>query len=204
MVYGAKPHSGHGKYGNPGDLETYISSMENPARDTWQKPDDVIRSFELSGKEVVCDVGAGPGYFSVKVAKSLELGGHVFAIDVEPKMVEVLRARLNRMEISNVTPVLGDPSDPFLPAGTCDMVMVVNTYHHFPKKVEYLQKLKKILKPGGKMVNIDFHKRDLPVGPPLAHKVAREQVVSEASQVGFKVVKSFKYLPYQYFDLFEF
>jgi ubiquinone/menaquinone biosynthesis C-methylase UbiE len=189
----------HGHHGNPEDLAGYIAKMEDPARDAWQRPQEVVQALGLTKGQIVCDIGAGPGYFALKIARDVGDGGHVYAVDVEPKILEVLRDRIAQSGLRNLTPVLALPDHPLLPGKACDLVLVVDTYHHFPDGPAYLRQLAKALRPGGRVVNIDFHKRELPVGPPAQHKVAREDFLKQAEAAGLKLVGEPTFLPYQYF-----
>ncbi|MFN7134020.1 MAG: class I SAM-dependent methyltransferase, partial [Myxococcales bacterium] len=118
---------------------------------------------------------------------------------VEPKLLEVLRARLASSAARNVTPVLALPDDPLLPRGACDVVLVVNTFHHVPDRAAWLQRLTRALKPGGRIANVDFHKHELPLGPPPEHKISREEFLSDAARAGLKPVAEHRFLPHQYF-----
>ncbi len=199
MAHGHHAHGHEGKHGNPDDLAGYIAKMEDPSRDAWQKPEEVLRVLAVQPGQTVCDIGAGPGYFAIRLARA---GAHVLAVDVEPRMVEVLRDRVQKAHV-NVTPVLALPDDPLVPDGSCDLVLVVDTFHHFPDGVAYLKRLGRALKPSGRLVNIDFHKRELPVGPPVEHKVARADFVKAAEAAGFALSQEESFLPYQYFLIFK-
>ena len=188
-----------GHHGNPAELEGYIHRMEEPGRAEWQKPDEVTARLGLQPGQVACDIGAGPGYFALRLGRALGPTGHVWAVDVEPRMLAALGERVAAQGIRNVTPVLGLPGDPLLPPASCDLVLVVDTYHHFPDGVLYLRRLAEALRPGGRLVNIDFHKRETPVGPPLEHRVAREEFLRQARAAGLVVVDEPTLLPYQYF-----
>jgi ubiquinone/menaquinone biosynthesis C-methylase UbiE len=187
------------RHGNPADLEGYIARMEEPSRAGWQKPDEVVHALGLRGGQVACDVGAGPGYFSLRLARAVGEDGHVYAVDVEPRILAVLRDRLRDSGARNVTPVLSLPDDSLLPAGRCDLILIVDTYHHFPDGPAYLRRLARALKSGGRIANVDFHKRELPVGPPPEHKVAREAFLADAAAAGLQLVQEHDFLPYQYF-----
>jgi ubiquinone/menaquinone biosynthesis C-methylase UbiE len=123
---------------------------------------------------VACDIGAGPGYFSLRLARAVGDARRVFAVDIEPRILEALRKRIEAAGARNVTPVLSLADDALLPPGACDLILIVDTYHHFPDGPAYLRRLSRSLRPGGRLVNIDFHKRELPVGPALDHKVSRD------------------------------
>jgi ubiquinone/menaquinone biosynthesis C-methylase UbiE len=192
-------HHGAGANGNPADLDGYIAHLEDPGRAVWQKPDEVVASLGLRPGDTACDVGAGPGYFTLRLARAVGPEGRVLAVDVEPRMVETLRDRLVATKLSNVTPVLSVPEDPLLPAAACDVVLVVDTYHHFPDGLDYLRRLARTVKPGGRIVNVDYQKRETPVGPPLEHRVAREDFLETAGRAGLVLVEEKALLPYQYF-----
>jgi ubiquinone/menaquinone biosynthesis C-methylase UbiE len=202
MAHG-ETHGKHGKHGNPDDLEAYIARMEEPERAQWQKTDEVVAALQLKAGQVACDVGAGPGYFSLRLARAVGDSGRVLAVDVEPRILEVLRKRIESAHARNITPVLSLRDDCFLPAGACDLILIVDTYHHFPDGPGYLRRLSRSLRPGGRMVNIDFHKRDLPVGPPLDHKVSREEFLRDAQAAGLKLIAEHQFLPYQYFVVLQ-
>jgi ubiquinone/menaquinone biosynthesis C-methylase UbiE len=189
----------HGRHGNPEDLDSYIGKMEDPSRAEWQKPDEVLRALALRSGQVVCDIGAGPGYFTFPVARAVGEAGHVYAVDVEPRILEALRKRLRKTKLRNVTPVLALEDDPLVPPASCDLILIVDTYHHFPDGPAYLRRLARSLRPGGRLVNIDFHKRELPVGPPPEHKLTREEFLAQADAAGLALALEHTFLPYQYF-----
>src|SRR5712692_3888806 len=196
-------HSGHGKHGNPDDLDSYIAKMEAPDRDAWQKPAEVIRALNMKSGQVICDIGAGPGYFALPLGRAVGEAGAVFAVDVELRMLEGLRDRIAKSGLRNVTPVLSLPDDPLLPLGACDLVLIVDTFHHFPDQPAYLRRLARSLRKGGRLANIDFHKKELPVGPPVKHKVSRDEFVAKAAAAGLTVTAEHTFLPYQYFLVLE-
>ncbi|MFL5294638.1 MAG: class I SAM-dependent methyltransferase [Myxococcales bacterium] len=197
LLMAPHPHEHqHGKHGNPEDVDSYIARMEEPERAAWQKPDEVLKALGLAPGQVVCDIGAGPGYFALRAAR---LGTQVFAVDVEPRILQALQKRIAKSGLRTVTPVLGLDDDPLIPERACDLVLVVDTYHHFPDGPAYLQRLARSLKPGGRIANIDFHKRELPVGPPVQHKVTRDDFLRDAQAAGLELDKEYDFLPYQYF-----
>ncbi|MFL5442481.1 MAG: class I SAM-dependent methyltransferase [Myxococcales bacterium] len=197
LLMAPHPHEHqHGKHGNPEDVDSYIARMEEPGRAAWQKPDEVLKALGLAPGQVVCDIGAGPGYFALRAAR---LGTQVFAVDVEPRILQALQKRIAKSGLRTVTPVLGLDDNPLIPERACDLVLVVDTYHHFPDGPAYLQRLARSLKPGGRIANIDFHKRELPVGPPVQHKVTRDDFLRDAQAAGLELDKEYDFLPYQYF-----
>ena len=194
---GGPEHRDH--YGNPKDLKAYLKRLEGPARAGWQKPDAVVRALGLKPGQTVVEIGAGPGYFTLRLAKAVGKKGRVFAVEVEPKMIAILRDRLERKKIANVTPILASQHDPRLPGGLADLILVVNTFHHFPNGSAYMRVLKDSLKPGARLVNVDFREGELPVGPPAEHKLSRAAFLKFASKAGFTISTEHSFLPYQYF-----
>jgi predicted methyltransferase len=187
------------EHGNPSDLDSYIAELSSPARDAWQKPDQVVSALALAPGQTACDIGSGPGYFTLRLSRAVGPKGFVYAIDVEARMLQALRERLERARVRNVAPILAVSDDPLLPPNACDLVLLVDTYHHFPERTAYLERLRRSLKPGGRIVNIDYHKRPTPMGPPQDHRVARETFLSEAKSAGLGLAREQTFLPYQYF-----
>jgi ubiquinone/menaquinone biosynthesis C-methylase UbiE len=185
-----------------GDPRSYIASLDDPARDQYQKPDEVLKALALRGGEVVADLGAGSGYFTRRFARAVGPSGRVYAVDVSPDMIRHLNHRLRDEHITNVSTVLCDPDDPLLPDASVDRIVIVDTWHHVEDRAAYLERLKRVLRPGGQVVHIDFQKRDLPVGPPVGMKIAREDLVREMETAGFRLAAEHTFLPYQYFLVF--
>jgi len=184
------------------DPQAYIAMLENPARDAYQKPDEVVRALALKPGETVADIGSGSGYFTLRFAAAVGDGGRVYGVDIDPEMIRHLNRRVRDAGVRNVQTLLSEPDDPLLPYGSIDRFVIVDTWHHIEKQPEYLALMKKMLKPGGQVVMIDFQKRELPVGPPLEMKIAREDLVRQMEGSGFRVVQEHTFLPYQYFLVF--
>jgi ubiquinone/menaquinone biosynthesis C-methylase UbiE len=193
---------GHGPYDrhrNPEDFDRYMGKLENPEREAWQKPDRVVELLGLEPGDVACDVGAGPGYLALRMARAVGPSGAVYAIDVDPRMIEAISRRSAAAGMENVHPILADARRGGLPPRRCRVILVVNAFHHFPDGAAYLEKLAGRLAPGGRIVLIDFHRRELPVGPPKDHKVSRADVAAAARRAGLEVARERRFLPYQYF-----
>jgi len=193
------PH-GRDRHGNPEDLDRYLARLEDPERIAWQKPDEVVAALGLAPGAVACDLGAGPGYFAIRMARAVGPAGRVHAIDVEPRMIEILSRRAREAGVSNVAPLLAKEGESS-PPEPCDLVLIVNAFHHFPDGAGTLRRLASHLRPGGRIANVDFHEGELPVGPPPEHKVSRAAFLAAAAEAGLEVADEKTFLPYQYFVL---
>ncbi len=171
----------------------------DPARGAWQKPRRVVEALGLRRGHVVAEIGSGPGYFTLRLARAVGPSGRVYAVDPEPAMLDALRKRLRRGGVRNVTPVLGLGDDPLLPPGVCDLALIVNAYHHFADGPALLHRLGRALQPHGRLVNIDWDARETPVGPPLERRVAPETFLRAARGAGLTLIRARDMLPHQYF-----
>jgi ubiquinone/menaquinone biosynthesis C-methylase UbiE len=194
-------HEHRDAHGNPADLAQYLARLEAPDRKQWQMPDAVVAALALRPGHIVADLGAGPGYFSLPLARRVGKLGRVFAVDVEPAILTVLRERLAVQRIDRITPVLGLPDDPLLPAASCDRVLSVNAYHHYRNRPAALRRMARLLRRGGRLAVIDFDKRESPMGPPVSERVSREQLLADCKRAGLRVAKELTFLPHQYFFL---
>jgi ubiquinone/menaquinone biosynthesis C-methylase UbiE len=180
------------------DVAHWAAVFDDPARDTWQRPEAVVTALGLHPGMVVADLGAG----TRRLAAAVGPAGTVFAVDVEPGMVAHLRARAEQEGTENVVPVLASATNPRLPAGSVDVVLIVDTFHHLDDRLRYMGRLKRALRPGGRVAIVDWRKRPQPVGPPPAHKLPRRQVVAEMEAAGYALLAEPDVLPYQYFLIF--
>jgi ubiquinone/menaquinone biosynthesis C-methylase UbiE len=171
----------------------------DPKRAAWQKPGAVVRALGLRRGQVVAEIGAGPGFFTPRLARAVGRTGLVYAVDPEPQMLVMLRRRLARAGVRNVTPVLGSADDPLLPAGSCDLALIVDAYHHFADGPAILRKIVLALGRGGRLVNIDWSEGEHDVGPPPHRRVPRGKFLAAARRAGLRLVAEHRFLPYQYF-----
>lgn len=185
-----------------GDNAAYIKALEDPKRDAYQKPHEVMEALAIKEGEVVADIGAGSGYFTMRLAKHVGPTGRLYAVDVNPDMIRHLHARVRDAKLLNVVPILAPPDDPLLPESV-DRFLIVDVWHHVEDQSKYLDHMKRLLKPGGQVIMIDFHKRDLPVGPPVSMKISREDLLKQMTERGFKLGAEHTFLPYQYFLVFQ-
>jgi ubiquinone/menaquinone biosynthesis C-methylase UbiE len=185
------------------DVQHWVAVFDDPGRDAWQKPAEVVHALEISAGMRVADLGAGTGYFSRYLSAAVGDAGTVFAVEVEPNLVVHLRERAEKEQTPNVVPILASADNPRLPAGAVDLMLIVDSLHHIDKRIDYLRRLQRALKPGGRVAVIDFKKEDnIPVGPPVEHRLAREEVVEEFRRAGYRLVGEPRMLPYQYFLIF--
>lgn len=187
------------RHGNPLDLEPYLAKLEDPERIAWQKPDDVVAALALGPGDVAADVGVGVGYFALRMARAVGPAGRVHAIDVEPRMLDLLLSRARDAGVTNLVPLLAPGDELALPPEPCAAILTVNTFHHFPDRPAALRRLASRLAPDGRLFVVDFHGGELPVGPPPDHKVSREQFLLDAAAAGLAVEREETFLPYQYF-----
>ncbi len=185
------------------DAERWAKVFDDPARDAWQRPEDVIRLLGVREGQSVADLGAGTGYFSVRLARAVGTAGKVYALDVEEGLVAHIADRARGEGLSQVESRTIPADDPGLAAGSVDLVLIVNTWHHIDDRVAYVAKLAKVLKPGGRVAVVDYVPGDLPVGPPAGHKLPPPKVIAEFEAGGLPLVlRDEETLPYQYVLVF--
>jgi ubiquinone/menaquinone biosynthesis C-methylase UbiE len=184
------------------DVAHWSRVFDDPERDAWQKPAELVAALGLAPGATVADLGAGTGYFARHLVNAVGPRGTVLAADTEPALVEHLRRRAEQEGFANLVPILASADNPRLPTGTSDVVLIVDTWHHIDDRVAYARRLSSALATTGRVVIVDWQKHDLPVGPPPDHKLAREQVIDELTQAGYRLVAEPDVLPYQYVLVF--
>jgi SAM-dependent methyltransferase len=190
------PHTHEHEFG---DADKWAEVFDDPKRDSWQKPHEVIQALALKPDAVVADIGAGTGYFAVRFARMLP-NARVYATDVEPDMVRHLAQRAKREQLGNVLVVQSAPDDARLPEKV-DLALLVDVYHHIDSRERYFRKLKGALKPGGRVAIIDFT-LDSEIGPPPRARVTPEKVRAELQAAGYVLAEDHLFLPNQYFLIF--
>ena len=193
-------HHGEGFHHGFKDAATWAKVFDDPARDAWQKPEAVIDLFALGPTSKVADVGAGTGYFAVRIARRVP-DGRVYAVDIEPDMVRHLGERSAREHLPQITPVLATGDDAKIPEPV-DVVLIVDTLHHIDDRPAYLAKLRNTLKDGGRLFVVDFT-LEAAMGPPKQHRLAPEAVVKDAEQAGLHALPVTLELPNQYVLAFK-
>ena len=180
--------------------EQWAHVFDDPKRDEWQKPHEVIQALALKPDAVIADIGSGTGYFAVRFA-SMVPRGRVYGVDIEPDMVKYLAERAKREKRDNVVAIAGAPDDPRLPE-KADLILLVDVFHHVEDRASYFRKLRTSLKPGGRVAIIDF-RIDSPEGPPKTARIAPDRVITELNGAGYALAKEHRFLPNQYFLVFR-
>jgi predicted methyltransferase len=188
----------HGRLFPPQDL----GLLEAPDRDRWQRPDRIMDALGIADASAVADVGAGSGWFTIRLARRVGPQGVVYAQDVQPEMLNAISRRVQREGLANVRPILGRGSDPRLPQGTLDAVLLVDAYHEIDERVTLLRNIAGALKPQGRIGVIDFKLGGGGPGPGADERVSPDVVTGDALSAGLRLVASETFLPYQYFLIF--
>ncbi len=191
-----RDHSRGSERGLP-DLQTYADQLEEPERDGWQRPQEVIGLLECQSGMTVVDLGAGTGYFLRYLSEAVGPEGRVLALDTNRSSIDWMSARVEREELRNVRPEMVTPDDPALSPRSVDRILVANTWHHISERADYAEKLLASLRPGGLVLIVDFVK-DSPEGPPPQMRLTYDTVMHELEVAGFAVEVVKESLPYHY------
>lgn len=179
--------------------------LERPQREKEEQPKRLLKLLDLKPGLVVADLGAGSGYHSFRIAEKVGARGKVLAVDIQKEMLDIIRGRMKKEEVTNIEPVLGTEKDPKLPAAGVDLVLLVDVYHEFAYPHEMMQSILKALKPGGRIVFVEFREEDrepeIPILP--AHRMTKKQVLAEMDQYPLKHLKTISSLPWQHVIIFE-
>jgi ubiquinone/menaquinone biosynthesis C-methylase UbiE len=163
----------------------------------------VIDAMGLRGGEVVADLGAGSGYFTFRLAAKVGKTGRVLAVEIQDEMLQTLRRRATALRVTNVEEVKGSETDPQLPAGGVDRVLMVDVYHELAYPFEVMTKVREALKPGGQVVFVEYRKEDPRVPIKEVHKMSVEQLAKEMQVAGLAQVRTVETLPSQHIVIFE-
>jgi ubiquinone/menaquinone biosynthesis C-methylase UbiE len=188
----------HGRLFPPQDL----GLLEAPDRDEWQRPHQILDALGIADASVVADVGAGSGWFTVRLARRVGPNGLVYAQDVQPEMLAAITRRVQREGLRNVRPVLGRGTDPRLPANALDAVLLVGVVHEIEDRVALFRNLATALKPSGRLGVVDFRPGASGPGPDAEDRVEADLIRQEAERAGLRLQRQEAFLPFQYFLVF--
>lgn len=177
--------------------------LNRPGREREENTQRALEELHLRPGMVVGDIGAGTGYFSLKIAKRVAPTGKVYANDIQPQMINKLRANAEAAGITNVVPVLGTESNPNLPFAQLDLIIMVDVYHELSRPQRMLQQMHAALNPNGQLVLLEYRKEDLSVPIRPEHKMSLEEVKAEVEPEGYRFEKSVETLPWQHMVFFR-
>jgi precorrin-6B methylase 2 len=177
--------------------------LERPEREAEERTELMVESLELKPGEIVADIGVGSGYIARKIAPRVLPGGIVYGVDIQPEMLAVLKKRMAMFRIANVEGVLGEEKDPKLPAESIDTMIMVDVYHEFEHPFEMIEAMIKALKPGGRIVFVEFRAEDPDVPIKPVHKMSEAQIRKEMSLHPLEHEKTIGVLPWQHIAIFR-
>jgi predicted methyltransferase len=172
-------------------------------REQEEEPDKAIAALEIRPGSVVADIGAGVGYFTWRLADTVGPSGKVYANDIQPEMIQMLKKNIKDRKLTNVEPILGKYDDPRLPKGVVDLTLLVDVYHEFSEPQKMLDRIRESLKPDGRLVLLEYRKEDprIPIRP--EHKMSVAEVKAEVEPEGYKLEKVLEILPRQHILIFR-
>lgn len=172
--------------------------LERPERESEEAPSKALAALDLEPGMVVADIGAGSGYYTSRMSKLVGAAGRVYATDIQPGMIELLTRRIQAEGLTNVTPVLGRMDEPTLPPASIDLAIMVDVYHELQSPQLFLQRLRGVFKPGGRLVLFEFRKEDPQVPILQVHKMSVAEVKMELEAEGFMLDQVIDVLPWQH------
>jgi len=193
LVPAAAQQRQHGRLFSPKDL----GLLEGPDRDAWQRPEQIMDHLGIADGSVVADLGAGGGWFTIRLATRVGPNGIVFAQDIQQEMIRAIEKRIEREGLKNVRTVLGTPQDPQLPSRV-DVVLIVEAYHEMDDPTTLLRNVRRSLKPGGRVAIVEFTRKGHGPGPPMEERIDPEQVIRDAEAAGLRLESRGDFLRYQY------
>lgn len=180
------------------------SWLERESREAEQRPSDVFREMGLKDGDVVADLGCGTGWFARRMARAVAPGGTVYAVDIQPEMLDLVSGYIAAEGVSGVVAVLGTETDPRLPPGGLDWILMVDVYHEFQKPEAMLEAIRRSLKPTGKVALIEYRlEGETAAHIRTEHRMSVAQVLAEWVPAGFRLVKQLDFLPTQHFFILE-
>ncbi len=174
-------------------------------RESRQREEDckrLLQQLHVQSGQVLCDLGCGNGFYTLQLARLAGSQGKVYAVDVQPQMLEMLKRRAREAKVANVVPILGGLTDPHLPQAAFDLVLMVDVYHEFSHPHEMLQAIRKCLKPAGRIALVEFRAEDASVPIQPLHKMSKQQILKELPANGLKLAGQYDDLPWQHLMFF--
>jgi ubiquinone/menaquinone biosynthesis C-methylase UbiE len=171
-------------------------------RDAEEDPQQMLGKLDLKPGMVVCDMGCGNGFYSLPMAEEISPGGKVLAVDIQPQMLQLLSRRSAEAKLENIDMILGTVTDPKLPEGTVDLVLMVDVYHEFSDPEPMLAAIRKSLRPDGRIALVEFREEDPSVPIKPEHKMSKKQILKEYRTNGFKLHSEYDGLPWQHLMFF--
>ncbi len=178
--------------------------LEREGREEEQRPGEVIKTMGLKDGDLVADLGCGTGYFARRMARAVAPSGRVYAVDIQPEMLDRMKGLLEKEAITNVVPVLGEADDPKLPSAGLDWILLVDVYHELQRPKAMLAKMRESLKPAGRIALVEYRLEGTTASHIRPeHRMSPAQVLAEWEPAGFRLVTRHEFLPTQHFFVFE-
>jgi protein-L-isoaspartate O-methyltransferase len=177
--------------------------LERPQREREEQPARLMAALKLKPGDVVVDLGAGSGYFTFRLAREVGEKGKVLAVEIQKEMLDIIREKMRGRKVDNIELILGTETDPKLPEGKVDLILLVDVYHEFSHPYEMTQAMVKALRPGGRVVFVEYRKEDPRVPILLVHKMTEKQVLKEMAPHPLRHVQTIGTLPRQHIIVFE-
>ena len=184
-----------------GCAEWGYRQMNDPARDAWQKPKQVVERLDIQPGARVADLGAGGGYFTWYLAAAVGPQGKVYAVEIDDTALAIIEKEMKSRGVTNVVPIRAEPDDANLPEPV-DLVFSCDTYHHMQDRVAYFQSLARYLKPDGKVAILDFHAEGFFSGL-LGHGTTKQEVRREMESAGYRLAADYDFIDRQHFQIFS-